>query len=502
MAFLNKAVLQKTSETMQVADHPLLKNGDIPMNVKHAYVQGCVLATLMDDEKVSNEERAAVCKIGKSLHLDGSAIQECFEVVLGLQSQDDKLACLNEMITAIGTGDARFYFMIDFEQLLCLHGVPNEDGYGILDYIGKALFKKEDWRGDVFQFEKMFITEDGAKRYVIAAERTGNKWACSVAGSILFRGYGLPKDEDGAFALWLKAANFGVSAAQYNIGMFYFWGRCVERDERAAAQWFHKSAVGGHSKGQDKWGKCLLDGFGVDKNAGEAVRWFEMAADAGEAEAMVNLAGCYCNGTGVVQDWCRAFELYSKASDKGNVIALVELGNCYKTGRGVALDYAKAVALYKQAADKGNGASYMSISECFRNGLGVPKNDGEAIDWLLKGVKATNMIPELMALYEHHIALVYFDENSTMHNDSEAFHWGKIAAEHGNANAQDLVGFCYQYGFGVTQDINAAIEWYRKSVAQGNVEAKKHLTELTDYINEFDPDSINKPKGFFESLFS
>lgn len=43
MAFLNKAALQKTAETMQVADHPLLKNGDIPMNVKQAYVQGCVL---------------------------------------------------------------------------------------------------------------------------------------------------------------------------------------------------------------------------------------------------------------------------------------------------------------------------------------------------------------------------------------------------------------------------------------------------------------------------
>ena len=502
MAFLNKTALQKTAEAMQVADHPLLKNGDIPMNVKQAYVQGCVLATLMDDEKVSDDERTAVRKIGKSLHLDDAAIQECFDIILGLQSQDDKLACLNEVISAIGTGDARFYFMIDFEQLLCLHGVPNEDGYGILDYIGKGLFKNEGWRRDVFKFEELAITADAATRYILAAEQTGNKWDCWVAGVILFNGEGIPKDEERAFKLFLKAANVGVPVAQLKIGLCYFMGRGVEKDTCVAAQWLQKSALGGDSGGQYWWGVFLRDGTGVAKNAGEAVRWFTKAADAGVVDAMVALAGCYRDGTGVVQDCCRAFELYSKARDMGNVVALIELGDCYKMGRGVALDYAKAFALYKEAADKGHGFAYMLISECCRNGLGVPKNDGEAINWLLKGMKAANKNPELMALYEHHIACVYLDEHSTVHNDSEAFRWSKIAAEHGNANAQDLLGFCYQYGCGVEKDFDVASEWYRKSAAQGNEKAKKHLAELTDYINEFGSDSIKKSKGFFENLFS
>ena len=62
MAFLNKSILQKKVEERLVGDHPLLKNGDIPSNIKQVYLEGCVLATLMDDEKVSPVERAEIGK--------------------------------------------------------------------------------------------------------------------------------------------------------------------------------------------------------------------------------------------------------------------------------------------------------------------------------------------------------------------------------------------------------------------------------------------------------
>ena len=506
MAFLNKAALQKTVETMQVADHPLLKNGDIPMNVKQAYVQGCVLATLMDDEKISDDERAAVRKIGKSLRLDDVAIQECFDVILGLQSQDDKLACLNEVISAIGSGDARFYFMIDFEQLLCLRGVPNEDGYGILDYIGKGLFKNEDWRRDVIEFERESITADAAKRYLVAAEQTGNKWDCFVAGRILFNGHGVPKDEEGAFELMLKAADLGAAAAQRQVGLWYLVGRCVKKDERVATQWLQKAALAGDKIGQAAWGRCLFDGTGVAQDMSGAVKWFVKAAEAGEVEAQVRLADCYRMGQGIQADGQLAVKWYSKAIDQDDADALVGLGKCYEEGIGVPQDCAKAVDCYMQAAQKGTIAGCYYMGTCCKDGMGVRQNLGEAAMWYMKCVERMKEIergggPASDGSIERLVGYCYMAEQSPIHDNGEGFRWMKIAAEKGDACSQFLVGNSYQGGFnGVSQDLDAAILWYRKSAAQGYVEAKNALSDLAWYIKEKEEE--NGHKGFWDALFT
>lgn len=472
MAFLNKAALQRTAEATQVADHPLLKNGDIPMNVKQAYVQGCVLATLMDDEKVSDDERTAVRKIGKSLRLDDVAIQECFDVILGLQSQDDKLACLNEIITAIGTGDARIYFMIDFEQLLCLHGVPNEDGYGVLDYIGNGLLKKEDWRRDVFEFEKVSFTADTAKRYIIAAEQTGNKWDCHVAGVILFNGEGIPKDEERAFKLFLKAGDSGVPAAQRQVGLLYLAGRCVKNDEHAAAKWLQKAASAGDKIGQWAWGRCLFDGIGAAQDMSEAVKWFMKAAEAGVVLAQVQLADCYRKGQGIQEDDQLAIKWYGKAIDQGDASALVGLGECYEEGVGVPKDCAKAVDYYMQAARKNYVLAYTKIGICFEEGIGVEKNLSECVKWYKKGADGGNGFSQFQ------LGFLYFNGYGVNKDECEGFKYFMMAAIGGDATAQYNVGLCYANGFGVTHDLDSAIKWYRKSAAQGDEKAKKELDRL------------------------
>lgn len=49
-------------------------------------------------------------------------------------------------------------------------------------------------------------------------------------------------------------------------------------------------------------------------------------------------------------------------------------------------------------------------------------------------------------------------------NDALFMHWLRKAAEEGDeADAQYLLGACYEHGNGVPQDLNLAREWYERA---------------------------------------
>lgn len=56
--------------------------------------------------------------------------------------------------------------------------------------------------------------------------------------------------------------------------------------------------------------------------------------------------------------------------------------------------------------------------------------------------------------------------------------WWQKVAEQGYAYAQYNLGIMYQYGQGVEQSNEKAVEWYRKAADQGDPDAKKKLSEL------------------------
>ena len=56
--------------------------------------------------------------------------------------------------------------------------------------------------------------------------------------------------------------------------------------------------------------------------------------------------------------------------------------------------------------------------------------------------------------------------------------WYRKAADQGNADAQDNVGWLYQHGWGVAQDYAEAMRWYRKAADQGDARAQANIGEL------------------------
>ena len=61
---------------------------------------------------------------------------------------------------------------------------------------------------------------------------------------------------------------------------------------------------------------------------------------------------------------------------------------------------------------------------------------------------------------------------------AEAVKWYRKAAEQGHARAQNNLGVCYEYGEGVTKSITEAVKWYKKAAEKGDENAERHLRRL------------------------
>jgi TPR repeat protein len=74
---------------------------------------------------------------------------------------------------------------------------------------------------------------------------------------------------------------------------------------------------------------------------------------------------------------------------------------------------------------------------------------------------------------------------------TEALKWFHLAANQGNANAQYMLGYLYEYGRGVPQsntfaevaeDVTEAIKWYRLAAKQGYQDAQAALRRLGEAV--------------------
>ena len=63
-----------------------------------------------------------------------------------------------------------------------------------------------------------------------------------------------------------------------------------------------------------------------------------------------------------------------------------------------------------------------------------------------------------------------FDEFVKIEKEMNGYHY-----------AQDMIGDCYKYGYGTDKDVIKAVEWYTKSVEQGNRSAMDNLGSCYDF---------------------
>jgi TPR repeat protein len=81
---------------------------------------------------------------------------------------------------------------------------------------------------------------------------------------------------------------------------------------------------------------------------------------------------------------------------------------------------------------------------------------------------------------------------------AEAMRWYRKAADQGNADAQNNIGWIYEHGRGVPQDFAKAMRWYRKAADQGNADAQNNIGWI--YERDIIIDDVSRGNDIAEAL--
>ena len=145
-------------------------------------------------------------------------------------------------------------------------------------------------------------------------------------------------------------------------------------------------------------------------------------------------------------------------------------------------DYLKAFNLYMTLAEQGNAEAQYELGKMYQNmGLimpGVASNIAEGDKWIRRSQITEK--PVSMAS-----AMAAFDRGDY----KNAFLLFNVLARQGDTDAQQLVGYMYQVGFGVTQNDQEAQRWIRLSVEN------KNLKTLSVSQTQHPIRTINRPQA-------
>ena len=269
-------------------------------------------------------------------------------------------------------------------------------------------------------------------------------------------------EEKKAYQCYLKAAAKGYHEAEVHLGDCYYCGLGVEEDTEKAEVCFRRAMEHGNAEACDALGTIYVMGDGMEAREEEAIRCFEIGAQRGAASCYYKWADCYFFGRGTKVNYAKALELYEKAWDMGYVPAAASIGMLYIMGTAGEGQEELGFQWIQKAADAGdvNGLAY--LGNCYADGLGTDRDIEKAKPYLHEAADQ-GQIEAISKLGE-----VAMEEN----NWFEAVKRFKEAADQGYPRAENFLGILYAEGMGVQKNLRSAEEWFRRSEAQGDPDAR------------------------------
>ena len=122
---------------------------------------------------------------------------------------------------------------------------------------------------------------------------------------------------------------------------------------------------------------------------------------------------------------------------------------------------------------------------------GCEQDDAKAVKWYVKAADKGN------ADAQNSLGFMYRNGRGGLAKDDvKAAEWYRKAAEQGHSEAQNNLGFMYEYGYGVEQSYKEASKWYEKSEKQGNASAQFNLA-IIYYEGKGVKKNMQKAKDLF-----
>lgn len=354
----------------------------------------------------------------------------------------------------------------------------------------------------------------------LAAQGSGR--ALYALGERLKDGIGTRADPAEALACWRKAIAAGNWDARVDLAQELRQGRVNPADPAAALQLIQEGAALGHARSIAELGWMHEAGAGLPADLAAAVPHYRRAAELGQPWAMRRLADLHLEGAGVPLDAAAAREWLTKAkaddvlqaltagthkprarfvyrpvrrqrplfdlaarrarADAGDAAALYDLAYAHWNGYGVVEDEPAGTRLLKQAQERGwkhsdawatpeeMTASWKSFVEQgslvalveyahrLRDGQGCTADPKAAAGLIRKAAEAGHAT----ACYE--LAIVV-DAGKDAPESLALF---RRAAELGNSNAQNTMGFRLSEAKGAPKDEAEGLRWFRLAAEGGH----------------------------------
>lgn len=318
---------------------------------------------------------------------------------------------------------------------------------------------------------------EGAVTYLMDACEKEHPSAQYMLGKMYLKGDAVAKDEKQAFRLIKAAADNDHPHAAYVTGQMYRDGIGTQKDEPVSQRYF-RMAFGAYQKGEKeepvpaieyRLAMMLLAGEGCQKDVKASVAYLEMASDKGHEYAQYAIGRLYLIGEDVQKDADKAIGYLDASAAQGNQFSQYALGRLYLTGGDLPKDVGKAVGYLKASASQGNQFSQYALGRLYLAGEDVPKDVGEAVGYLEASAMQGNQFAE------YTLGVLYLAGKEVPKDVQKGMHLLKASADKQNEFAQYALGKQY-----LSERKKAhAIEYFRKSAAQGNAYAKRAIDYLT-----------------------
>ena len=307
-----------------------------------------------------------------------------------------------------------------------------------------------------------------------------------------------------ALSILKPLAEAGNADAQLTLSWMYYFGRGVPQDDAEWTKWRDRAFNVVDATAQDTPTETgtlgtikvseddFHEGVRAYANGDYATAYAKIfpLAELQNADALYFLGLMYYNGHGVEQDYEEAAHTLRQSAKGGNTDAQNLLGVMYDHGKGVPQNVEEAEQWFRRAA----AAGYAEAQQNLERLLASIEAAAEAVtpaDDLQKGLAAYEAGDYETALAiltplawagnadaQNTLGWMYDYGHGVEENDAEAVKWYRRAAKQGNAIAQNNLGKMYEHGIGVSQNDEEAIKWYRSAAEQGHAEARQNLNGM------------------------
>jgi len=270
-----------------------------------------------------------------------------------------------------------------------------------------------------------------------AATAAGNVDGMINYARCLQRGFGVPKDEREAIAIYERSLSLEPDNARAHVNL---------------AELYRVRLVNtGSSIGTSEWREKMLFHY-------------EAALAKDPSLAAIALGDLHYEGNFAKKDWDKAYRLYEQAVDSpySKADAHYRLGFMHEFGQGVPVTYTEAAYHYRIAALEGHIAALRRLINFYLTGTGVSLDFDRAAYWLglmvrLNQTDALPMIADvLLKKQEYAQAVALLKRLAELPDPAISGH------------AHERLSLCYQTGQGVKKNPKRAERHFKIALQKGN----------------------------------